>query len=353
MSSYYVNEEIKQCVRVFSEEGRADYLRMDMNENPEGLPKEFVDSVLAEITPEVLATYPEPGHFCRKYAAYLGVEPEEVCAVSGSDTGIRYLMETFVEKGHKVVTVTPTFEMYRVYCNMFGYEHVGVPYGEDFQISVESILGQIDERTDMVVLLNPNNPIGRAFTEEEVTDIIEKAGECGAMVVIDEAYHYFYPHTFLPLIHRYDHVVLLRTFSKLFSLAGCRLGVVIGPKEVIEYVNHVRSSAEVNTVALLFGERLMDRPELIDQLIQTEKEGRQYLLEQLEKNGYSYWNQEGNFLFIQPKTEAKEVARRLKEEEHVLIKTYGNPLLRPYIRISTGSRQAMEKFIEAFLKVDR
>ena len=69
MSSYHVNESVKTCVRVFSEEGRSAYLRMDMNENPEGLPKEFVDSVLREITPEYLATYPEPGHFCRKYAA--------------------------------------------------------------------------------------------------------------------------------------------------------------------------------------------------------------------------------------------------------------------------------------------
>ena len=353
MSNYHVNESVKTCVRVFSEEGRSAYLRMDMNENPEGLPKEFVDSVLREITPEYLATYPEPGHFCRKYAAQLGIKEEQVCATSGSDTAIRYLMETFVGKGNKVVTVTPTFEMYRVYCNMYGYEHVGVPYGSDFQISVEDILATIDERTDLVALLNPNNPIGRAFTEAEVRAVAEKAAECGAVLVIDEAYHYFYRGTFIRLIDEYDNVAILRTFSKMFSLAGCRLGVVIGPAQLIEYINHVRSSAEVNTVALLFGERLMDHPEVLDQLIATEKEGRQYLIGELKKHGYTYHNQDGNFLFIEPKTEAANVAKRLKEEHKVLIKTYGNPLLSRFIRISTGSKMAMGRFMEAFLAADR
>ena len=353
MSDYYVNEDIKNCFRIFSEEGRSAYLRMDMNENPEGLPKSFVDSVLAEITPEYLATYPEPGHFCRKYAKLLGVKPEQICVTSGSDTAIRYIMETFVGKGHKVVTVTPTFEMYRVYCNMYGYEHVGVPYDSEFQISMDDILNTIDERTDLVALLNPNNPIGRAFTEEEVRLVVEKAAQCGAVIVIDEAYHYFYPNSFIKLISEYDNLLLLRTFSKLFSLAGCRLGAVIGSEQLIEYINHVRSSAEVNNVALLFGERLMDHPEMIDELIRTEKEGRQYLIEQLEKHGYTYHNQEGNFLFILPKTDSAELAKRLKEEYHVLIKRYGNPLLSKYIRISTGSKTAMAKFMEAFLAADQ
>ena len=353
MTNYYVNENIKNCFRIFSEEGRSAYLRMDMNENPEGLPKPFVDSVLAEITPEYLATYPEPGHFCRKYAGLLGISPEQVCATSGSDTAIRYVMETFVGKGHKVVTVTPTFEMYRVYCNMFGYQHVGVPYDNDLQIKVEDILDTIDAETDLVALLNPNNPVGRAFTEAEVRMVAEKAAACGAVLVIDEAYHYFYPNTFIRLIDEYDNLLLLRTFSKLFSIAGCRLGAVIGNAQLIEYINHVRSSAEVNNVALLFGERLVEHPEIIDELVGIEKEGRRYLIGELEKHGYTYHDQDGNFLFIEPKTDSAEVARKLKEEHKVLIKRYGNPLLCKYIRISTGSKAAMSKFMRAFLEADK
>ena len=131
------------------------------------------------------------------------------------------------------------------------------------------------------------------------------------------------------------------------------MGAVIGSEQLIEYINHVRSSAEVNNVALLFGERLVDHPEIIDELVQIEKEGRRYLIGELEKYGYTYHDQDGNFLFIEPKTDSAELAKRLKEEYKVLIKHYGNPLLSKYIRISTGSKTAMSRFMEAFLAADR
>ena len=103
---YYVNEDIKNCVRVFPEQGRYDYARYDMNENPEGLPQWFVDEVLAEITPEFLATYPEHDKFRKMYADYIGVKPENVAVTNGSDMAIRFAMEVFAEKGSSVVTVT-------------------------------------------------------------------------------------------------------------------------------------------------------------------------------------------------------------------------------------------------------
>ena len=201
---YYVNENIRDCVRVYPEQGRRPYLRLDMNENPEGLPKAFVDSVLAEITPEYLATYPEPDVFKQKYADYLGVKPENLCLTNGSVMAIRYILETFVKKGETVVTVAPSFEMYWVTCAMLGLNHVGVPYDDDLHISGQQIVDAIDGHTDLVALLNPNNPIGSVYTEAEVRAVIARAREVEAVVVIDEAYFYFNPNSFLPLFREYD-----------------------------------------------------------------------------------------------------------------------------------------------------
>lgn len=105
--NYYVDEHIKNTKRVFPGQGRYDYLRYDMNENPEGLPKEFVDSVLQEITPEFLSVYPEPDKFLNKYASFIHAQYENVLATNGSDMAIRYLLETFGEEGKEVVTVAP------------------------------------------------------------------------------------------------------------------------------------------------------------------------------------------------------------------------------------------------------
>lgn len=350
---YYVNEDVKNCIRIFPEQGRYDYRRYDMNENPEGLPKEFVDDVLKEITPEFLAIYPEPDRFLKKYAKYIGADYGNVLTTNGSDMAIRYLLEVFCEKGKEVVTVTPSFEMYAVNCSILGLMHKAVSYAEDLSIDVDKIVEAISDETDIVVLLNPNNPVGNVYTEEELERIVDKADQSGAIVIIDEAYHYFYKDTFLSYALNRNNVVVLRTFSKLFSMAACRLGIIISNPEIIGYVKKSRLTFEVNAIALLFAERLVDHPEVIEGLIKTADEGKQYALERLQQAGYEVRDCRGNFIFVKPKLSPRNVERMLKEKDKILVKTYGNDLLKEYIRVSTGSKEAMEFFVDKFLLADK
>lgn len=350
----YVDENIKNTERVFPNQGRYSYKRYDMNENPEGLPKEFVDSVLSEITPEFLSIYPEPDRFLNKYAKFLGdgVTYENLLTTNGSDMAIRYILETFGEKGKEVVTVSPSFEMYWVNCKILGLVHKPVSYKSDLTICIEDILDAITDNTRVVVLLNPNNPVGNVYTEEELQKIIAKTKEVGAVIIIDEAYHYFYDKTFIKYALKEENVILLRTFSKLMSLAACRLGVIISNPTLIHYVKNARLTFDANSIALLFAERLIERPEIIKDLIKTEKDGKKYILDELNKRGY--WTRDcmGNFIFVKPKHAAKDVAKRLEEEKQVLVHPYGNELLKDYIRVSIGSVAAMKIFLDAFFEID-
>lgn len=382
----YVKPWIKEIERIGGQQGRSGFLRLDMNENPGGLPEEFVEGVKRELTPECLAMYPEESRCLNLLADYLTAEsgmakgslgrerqagaaapeeraqeksasgaigPENLCLTNGSDMAIRYLFEVYAEKGSTVVTVAPSFEMYRIYSLVFGLNHRPVLYHEDFTLPVEEILDAIREDTDIVVLLNPNNPIGRAYTDGEFEAITDKAANVGALVIVDEAYHYFYKKTFLREALEKNHVVVIRTFSKLMSMAGCRMGFMVADPQLIEYVRHVRPSFEVNTVALKLGEKLLERPELIDRMQQEAEEGKRHLLNSLKNAGYDVMEREGNFIFVRPKFRAaKEVAERLEHEKQVLVKTYGAPLLKDYLRISTGARYYMEQFLEVFYEVD-
>jgi len=348
----YVDAFVKNTVRIFPPQGRYGKFRYDMNENPEGLPKEFVDSVLKEITPEFLAIYPEPDRFLRKYAKFVGVKFENLMCTNGSDMAIRYLLETFGEVGKEVVTVSPSFEMYWVNCNVLGYKHVPVPYEQDLSLKIEKVIEAINENTRIVVLLNPNNPVGNVYTDEEFDLVRSKAEQVGALVIVDEAYHYFYSKSFLNKALTSPNVVVLRTFSKLMSLAAVRLGVIIGNPELVGYVRNARLTFDVNSFALLFAERLMDCPDVIDGLIKVQQEGKDWLLAELRKCGYWCRDCMGNFIFIKPRNDAHEVSKRL-EEEKVLVHPYGNPLLKDYIRVSTGSKAAMSKFFDAFMEVDK
>lgn len=352
MEGYYVDPYVKKCKRVFPGQGRYGYYRYDMNENPEGLPGDFVKSVLKEITPEFLATYPEPDIFLHKYAAFIGTEYENVLATNGSDMAIRYMLEIFCRKGKKVVTASPSFEMYAVNCSILGLEHVPVSYGQDLSFDIGKLVNAIDHDTDIVVLLNPNNPVGTAYTEEEADTIIKKASENDAVVIIDEAYHYFYDSTFIRKALEYDNVAVLRTFSKLFSLAACRLGVVISSKNIINSIKNSKLTFDTNAVALKFAERIIEEPGLVEKLIAVEKQGKKYIMDFLLEKDYEVMDCLGNYILIKTYGSPQKVADRLKEKEKILVKTFGNPLLSSYIRVSVGSKKAMKFFASKFLEVD-
>lgn len=350
---YYVDEHIKNTVRIFPRQERYGCLRYDMNENPEGLPKDFVDSVLKEITPEFLSIYPEPDKFLNKYAKFIGAKYENVVATNGSDMAIRYILETFGEEGKSVVTVSPSFEMYWVNCNILGLKHKPVAYNDDLTININSIVDAIDDDTRVVVLLNPNNPVGNVYTEEEFKIVLQKTKEVGAILVVDEAYHYFYKNTFIEYALKEENVIVLRTFSKMFSIAACRLGVAISNPKIIQYIKNGKLTFDVNSFALLFGERLLDHPEVYEELIRIQDEGKAYALNDLKSKGYECRDCKGNFIFIKPHRDALEVVKELEEEYNVLTHGYSNPLLRDYIRVSTGSVKSMETFLKYFYLVDR
>jgi histidinol-phosphate aminotransferase len=351
--SYYINPNIKSTPRVFPRQGRATYHRYDANENPNGLPQEFVNSVLKELTPEYLSMYPEPERFISKYAEFIGVDKDNVYCTNGSDHGIRVLLEVFGEPGKEVVTVSPTFEIYWVCCSLIGLKHKPVQYNTDFTISVENILDAMTDETRIVVLLNPNSPIGNLYSDEEVQRVIDKSKQIGAIVILDEAYHYFYDKTFLHFVFENDNVVLLRTFSKLMSIAGLRVGMLIGHKDLIHYVRNSRLAYEMNSIGLLFAERILEHPRMIEDLIKQEKEGKAYFIGELEKRGYWYMDCHGNYVLVKPKHDAHEISRRLAEDKKTLVHPYGNAMMKDIIRVTIGSVKAMEFFVKVFFEVDK
>lgn len=348
---YYVNENIKDLYRVKFHDEREHVLRLDMNENPQGLPREVFDVVMSKITPEYIATYPMKDRLVERLAEHNEIAFENISVTAGSDEAMRLIFQCYAESGKKLVTVTPTFEMYGVYANMYGMRHILVEYQDDFTVDVDDILSVIDDETGIVILLNPNSPIGFTYEEEDIRRIIARTQEVGAIVVVDEAYHYFYAPTCMPMVKEYDNLLVLRTFSKLFSMAGLRIGYVAGAVQLIDYVEKAESTFNVNNIALLFAMEVLEQPHLIEQLIKIEREGREWLVEQLEAAGYRYCSMEGNYVLFYPKKQSGEIVNALKEE-NIWIRDYGRGILKGWLRVSTGSKECMKTFWEAFVKID-
>lgn len=351
---YYLDSKIENLYRIFDQNERKDFLRLDLNENPGGLPIEFINDVLKEVTPQFVAQYPETLHFTEILAEFLGTDISHLCLVNGSAEGIRYIIQAFTSPNGRIVGVVPSYFMFQVYSEMYGRDFVKVPYNEDLTMDVNNIIKELTDETQMLILLNPNNPMGNVYSEEEFERIMKVANEKQITVLIDEAYHYFYPGTFINYSLNHEHVFVTRTFSKLFSMAGCRLGYVAGWPEGVKMVQKLCTPHNTNAFAMLFAEKIIETPGVLKSLIDNFNEGRNYLIEALDVNGYAHKGEAGNFIFIKTKTDAEKIVARMKEEKKILIKSYPNVGdFGTCLRVSIGEKKYMEKFVESLIELDK
>lgn len=351
---YYLNEHLVGLNRIFGQDSRDNYIRMDLNENPSGLPKDFIHKVLSTITPESISKYPEQLAFTQKLGKFIGAEVEQICLTNGSAEAVRHVIEAYSRPGGKIVSVAPSYAMYEVYANMYGRQHIPVHYNEDLTFDVNNIIAQIKPDVDLLVVLNPNNPVGDVYTTEEMDRIIAAAMANEVTVLIDEAYHYFYPYSFIKYALNNDHVFVTRTFSKLFSLAGCRLGYVVGRAEGVNYIQKLCTPHNINVFSMKFAEGIIDEPGMLDTLIAKQREGKEFLMDELQKRNYKFSAKEGNFIFIKSKIDADELVVKMKEEKRILIKSYsGIGVLGKCLRVSTGEKDIMRKFLSAMDDLDK
>ncbi len=350
---YYINPQIKKVHRIFDQNERSGYLRLDLNENPDPIPEYIVNSVLNEITPEFVSQYPETFPFQKRLAEYLNTSYENVCLTNGSSEAIRYVIEGFTSVNGRIVGVAPSYFMFQIYSQMYDRNIVQVNYDDNMTMDISRIIDELTDDTQLLILVNPNNPVGNAYTVEEFETLIDAAEIKNITVLVDEAYFYFHPLSFMEYALSREHIFVTRTFSKLFAMAGCRLGYIAGWKEGVKIVQKLCTPHNVNGFALKFAEKLIDNPEVVDEMIAKFKEGRTYLIEQLDSNGYSHLGDAGNFIFVKPRTDADQIVDRMKNDYKILVKSYnGIGSMGKCLRVSIGGKETMEKFVTALLQVD-
>ena len=351
---YYLNPRIENLYRIFDQNERKDFLRLDLNENPGGLPQDFINDVLKDITPQFVAQYPETLHFAEVLAKFLKTDIAHLCLVNGSAEGIRYVIQAFTSENGRIVGVVPSYFMFQVYSEMYGRNFVKVPYNDDLTMSVDNIINELTDDTQLLILLNPNNPMGNVYSDDEFKALLQVAKQKQITILIDEAYHYFYPKTFIEYALNEEHVFVTRTFSKLFSMAGCRLGYVVGWPEGIKMVQKFCTPHNTNAFAMKFAEAVIENPKVLQSLIDKFNEGRKYLTDTLDANGYEHKGDAGNFIFIKTKTDAQTIVERMKSEKKILIKSYPNVgNFGTCLRVSIGEKIYMQQFCNALFELDR
>ena len=329
---------------------RRDFLRLDMNESVEGLPEYFIRQVLDNIRPEELSFYPEYEDITAMIAVSMGLSKKNVLVTNGSDAAIKHLFEAYVRVDDKVLFTDPTFAMYSVYSRIVRAKEVAVPYNSDLSFPFDAFRQAIEHHgPKLVVVVNPNNPTGSRLEQSEIRTLAEVCYKQGSLLVVDEAYFHYLEETAVALISEFNNVAILRTFSKLGGLAGLRIGYALSHADVISAMGKVKSTFDVNCVAVAMAKAILDRPEILQTQLTAVAEGKKWLTGKLDDMGISYVAGHANFVLIDCGEGSTAIAEALKRHNVLVGVGFKQPFLKKYLRVTLAGQQVMKRFWEAFM----
>ena len=339
--------KVTRCAR--PAETRRGHELMDRNERTVEFPPEVVEEIRKRITDFTLRASPEPEPLYEKLAEWLGISRDMLLLTLGSDAALRMAHECYAGEGDEALSLSPSFAMFPVYAGIAGAESRRVPFRDDLTLPLEDILGAINPRTRVVALANPNQPIERVFTPEETLRLLEACKRVGAMLIMDEAYHHFCDATALPFLRDHDNLVVTRTFSKAFGLAGLRLGYAVSRPQNIEALSKLRPMYDVHAVAVAAGLYLLEHEEVMLDYVRQTREGIAALKEGFGKMGIRTHGGESNSLLVAlPAGLSPAECSKALKRKGFLVRAESEPPLANHLRVTAGPREQAQRLLAAF-----
>lgn len=346
LSVYKTGETVKElATRVGIQE--SEVLKLNANENL-FLPLDFMQDVLGDVVKDVdPRLYPseDRNRLQKALGGYLGVSPEQIVLGAGGDQLIELVLHAFLRAGDRMLIVTPTFSMYERTARNMGADCMTVDIEEDFSLNVEKLLSAASPSTDVLVLCNPNNPTSNQFERRKVLRLVEGFN---GLVVVDEAYAEYAGYSLVEEVGHFDNLLVLRTFSKAFGLAGLRLGYAVNNREIAVILNErYQMPYSLSSVALKTGLKLLERGDVVSDAVEATKKERDRLIESMHGiRGIRVFPSETNFVLFSLPQASDEVYYELLRRG-IIVRRIG-PVLgaRNYLRVSIAPRDRLERFLD-------
>ncbi len=327
-------------------------IKLASNENPLGPSPMAVQAIIKKV--QGLHRYPDgSGYYLKtRLGEQFNLPIEKIILGNGSNELIELLIRTFLSPGEHVVQAFPTFLVYEKVVKGAGGQITSVPLS-NFKIDLNAIANAIIPKTKIIFLTNPNNPTGAAFSRDEMLGFLKKIPK-DVIVALDEAYIEFVSDSSvaqgLDLISEHPLLVVLRTFSKLYGLAGLRIGYGFASKQVIDYMNRVRQPFNANSLAQAAALAALDDTEFVSQTLKLNKEGLQYLYRNLDDMGLEYLPTQTNFFLIKVPQGGTAIFN-LMLKQGVIIRAMDSYDLPEYIRINVGLPEENERFVKTLKEI--
>jgi histidinol-phosphate aminotransferase len=318
--------------------GSRDTLRLDFNENTVAC-SPAVSGVLSRIVRGDLTRYPERAPVESEVARYLGLAAEQVALTNGVDEAIHVLFEAFLEAEDELLLPIPTYTMYEVYGSATDARVVTVQAGEDLRFPFSQLLKTVTPSTKIIAIANPNSPAGSVASREQIIEIARCAPH--AIILVDEAYFHFCEETVIGLIGVQPNLVVARTFSKAYGLAGLRVGVLAGAVENMKWIRRVLSPYSVNSVALACLPAALDDDAYLNWYVNEVLSARAEFETVLDAASVRRWPSAANFVLVDIGAKHAEFVARMSAEG-VLVRDRSNDAgCEGRVRITIGTREQM------------
>jgi histidinol-phosphate aminotransferase len=330
-----------------------DLVKLDLNENLV-IEANFMKNLLTSACKDVdTRLYPPPRGMLavKAISKFYGLDEEMVIVGNGSDELLDLIAKAFVKRGTGVLIVEPTFPFYDFFVKLYGGEKTEVLLEPDFELNIEKIL-ELGKKASLLILCSPNNPTGNQFKEDGVKALLE---EFKGIIIIDEAYAEFARYSVLKWIKKFDNLIVLRTFSKAFGLAGMRAGFAVSNSSITEYLGRVMLPFNMDAVAQKMITVALENWTYFKERITQIIEERERLFKKLKEiDGVTPFPSDASFILfkITKKGLTSSAVKAKMQERKVLVKDRGMlPLLDNCIRVSVGTRKMNEVFIQKLKEV--
>jgi histidinol-phosphate aminotransferase len=349
IESYVPGKSIEEVQKEF---GAKKWIKLASNENLLGPSPKAIAAIQEEL-PNIYL-YPEgPCTVLRQALAQKFSIPEGMVVLSnGADNLILMIANAFVDEGDEVVMAEPTFSVYTNVTQIMGGKPIKVKL-KDFTHDLDTMLKKVNRKTKLVFICNPNNPTGTTVSQESFNHFLSRLPK-RVILVLDEAYGDFVEDAFYPngldYIKKRDQVIVLRTFSKVYGLAGLRIGYASGREDLVDCLYQVRDPFPVHRLAQVAAVAALKDEDHAIRSIQLVYEGRRYLYRELDRMGLSYVPSQANFIFIDFEKDSEEIFQAFLEEGIIIRpgKIWGYPT---FARVTIGRMEDNQKFIKALKKI--
>ncbi len=344
----------RPITEVKRELGLEEVIKLASNENPYPPPPKVLQAI--QRAARELNRYPDGNcyYLREQLAKNLKVNPKQLIFGNGSDEVIILAVRGFVNEGDEVIMAAPSFLVYEIASKIAGAVIKAIPLREDFSYDLSCMRASVSEKTKVIFLGNPDNPSGKYFTQKQMEGLLEGLPS-SVLVLIDEAYYEYvgardYVNS-IELLKKYKNILITRTFSKMYGLAGLRIGYGLGDEEIISYLNRLREPFNVNSLAQAAALACLKDQAYYQKLLKEINEERAFLYQSFKKLQLEYVESCTNFILVKIKTKEASVVSQALLKKGIIVRDMSVWGLKNYIRITIGTKKENKKLITALEEI--